>query len=267
LVSQEDACRNSGIAAIVSSEYSGEPRAHRALPSLTARLVLSLDGAFELTYGDQVVKRQAVVAGLMRPDLPAPALLLRPHQRSVYVDLSPRAAQRLLSVPLRFIDAGGVDAADVLPWMGSLADELAERKTHTERECVMRDRLLQRLADSAEPRSTDTWAALELLRRSGGCLSAVELARRMRLSTRQLRHVMNRDAGVGPKFAGRVARFAAGIRRASIGASSWSMVAADVGFYDQSHLVGEFQTLMGTTPTQWLAEERRNLQGWRHIGS
>jgi methylphosphotriester-DNA--protein-cysteine methyltransferase len=131
----------------------------------------------------------------------------------------------------------------------------------------MRDRLLQRLADSAEPRSTDTWAALEMLRRSGGGLSAVELARRMHISTRQLRHVMNRDAGVGPKFAGRVARFAAGIRRASIGVSSWSMVAADVGFYDQSHLVGEFQALMGTTPTQWLAEERRNLQGWRHIGS
>jgi methylphosphotriester-DNA--protein-cysteine methyltransferase len=76
---------------------------------------------------------------------------------------------------------------------------------------------------------------------------------------------MHRDLGIGPKFGARVARLSATVKRASAGATSWSAVAADAGFYDQSHLVGEFQALIGTTPTQWLSEERRNLQGWRHL--
>lgn len=92
-----------------------------------------------------------------------------------------------------------------------------------------------------------------------------ELARQLHLSERQLRHVMARDIGVGPKFAARIARFAAALRGAAAGAPTWSSVAASAGFYDQSHLVEHFQALMGTTPTQWLAEERRNLQGWRHL--
>jgi AraC-like DNA-binding protein len=263
----EDACRASGIATVVCSEHAAAPRMHRALPSLTARLVLSLDGAFDITYGERTVRRTAVVAGLMRPTVPVPLLGLRTHQRSVYVELSPRAAHRLLGVPLRVLDAGGVDATAVVPWTDSLADELSDCATKAEREHLMRDRLLQRLIANPEPRATAAWAALTMLQKSGGCLSTTELARRMHLGERQLRHVMNRDAGIGPKFAARIARLGAGLKRASAGAPSWTAVAAEAGFYDHSHLVGEFHALMGTNPTQWLSEERRNLQGWRHLAS
>jgi AraC-like DNA-binding protein len=263
----EDACRASGIATVVCSEHTAAPRAHRALPSLTARLVLSLDSGFDITYKERTVTRRAVVAGLMRPNVPVPLLGLRTHQRSVYVELSLQAAHRLLGVPLRMLDAGGVDAADVVPWTASLADELSDCASHAEREHIMRHRLLQRLMANPEPRTTDAWAALTMLRKSGGCLSAAELASRTHLSERQLRHVMNRDAGIGPKFAARIARLGAGLKRASAGAPSWTAVAAEAGFYDQSHLVGEFHALMGTNPTQWLSEERRNLQGWRHLAS
>jgi AraC-like DNA-binding protein len=263
----EDACQASGIATVVCSEHTAAPRVHRALPSLTARLVLSLDGGFDITYGERTVTRKAVVAGLMRPAFPVPVLGLRTHQRSVYVELSPQAAERLLGVPMRVLDAGGVDAADVVPWTDALVDELSDCASHGEQEHLVRDRLIRRLMANPEPRATDAWAALKMLWNSGGCLSTEELATRMHLSERQLRHVMNRDAGVSPKFAARVARLGAGLKRASAGAPSWSAVAAEAGFYDHSHLVGEFHALMGTNPTQWLAEERRNLQGWRHLAS
>ncbi|MDJ0392428.1 hypothetical protein QMK17_03655 [Rhodococcus sp. G-MC3] len=72
---------------------------------------------------------------------------------------------------------------------------------------------------------------------------------------------MRRSVGIGPKFASRVARLAAAVSCSGDGATSWAQVAAESGYHDQSHLVHDFSDLMATTPSAWLDEEGRNLQG------
>ena len=37
-------------------------------------------------------------------------------------------------------------------------------------------------------------------------------------------------------------------------------LAADCGYFDQAHLAREFRVLAGCPPSQWLAEEFRNVQ-------
>ena len=37
-------------------------------------------------------------------------------------------------------------------------------------------------------------------------------------------------------------------------------LAADCGYFDQAHLAREFRALAGCPPSQWLAEEFRNVQ-------
>lgn len=248
-----------------SSEHTGDPRIHRALPSLRGRLVINLDEPVAVSYSDQEVTGHAVLVGLMRPGVAGPTMTLQPQQRTIYVELSAAAFQQLAVAPLSEFDAGGVDAASLLKWIPSLIAETAEQPTHLGREELVRTRLAHWLTQTREADRSDSLIALELLRQCDGDLSVPELARQLHLSERQLRHVMARDIGVGPKFAARIARFAAALRGAAAGAPTWSVVAASAGFYDQSHLVEHFQALMGTTPTQWLAEERRNLQGWRHL--
>src|SRR5262249_39691020 len=112
-------------------------------------------------------------------------------------------------------------------------------------------------------RGGDALAALQVITQTEGRWSTEDVANQAHLSTRHLRHVMKRDVGITPKFAARVARLSAALRRAASGAQSWSYVAADVAYVDQSHLVRDFQAMMDTTPTGWLAEESRNIQGWR----
>jgi AraC-like DNA-binding protein len=206
---------------------------------------------------------QAVVAGLMRPGAVTPSLTLRSNQPTVYVELSPLAMHRLTKVPLGEVDAGGIDVDAVLPWVSWLNEELATHPAE-QREWLMRVRLLERLERANQTTfPKDALEPLKIIAASGGRVSVGELARHAHLSPRHLRHVMRRALGIGPKFASRVARLATAVSRASDGADSWAQIAAESGYHDQSHLVHDFNDLMQTTPSAWLAEERRNLQGWR----
>ncbi|MFG2606247.1 helix-turn-helix domain-containing protein [Streptomyces sp. NPDC048514] len=262
-VESRQACRAAGIGAVTVSEHTGRPRLHRALPALSARLVISLGAPIEVRYGGSSRHLQSVVAGLMRPGVATPTLVLRPGQPTVRVDLSAAAAQRLTGVPLGEVDAGGVGAEALLPWVSRLSEELADHPAGR-REPIMRARLLERLerATEADP-SRHALEALRIIAVSGGQVSVEELARQVHLSPRRLRVVMHGSLGVGPKFASRVARLAAAVRRAADGADSWTRIAAESAYHDQSHLVRDFHDLMRTTPNAWLAEEGRKLQGRR----
>ncbi|GLY66245.1 helix-turn-helix domain-containing protein [Amycolatopsis taiwanensis] len=256
-------CRAAGIGVVAASEHVGRPRLHRAIPALSARLVLSLGTPIEVRYDGHARHLQAVVAGLMRPGVATPSLILQAHQPMVYVDLSPSAIQRLTGMPLSEVDAGGVSADALLPWATWLSEELADHPADR-RASLMRVRLLDRLAGAGRlDVSEDALGALKIIGASRGRISVENLARHAHLSPRRLRHVMRRTLGIGPKFASRVARLAAAVSRAGDGADSWAQVAAESAYHDQSHLVRDFNDLMQTTPTAWLAEEGRNLQGWQ----
>lgn len=253
-----------GIGVVAVSEHGGEARLHRAVPALSARLVVSLDVPIEVRYGAEFQHAQAFVAGLMRPGLATAVTTLRSQQSVAYAELSPAALQRLIGTPLREIDAGGVSAEAVLPWVKSLSEELADHPV-AQREAVMRARLLEQLhrVGHDDFGSEDAFRTLDVIRDRRGAVSVEELADDVHLSARRLRHVMRRSLGVTPKFACRVARLGRAVSRAGAGADSWAEVAADSGYHDQSHLVHDFQDLMDTSPTAWLDEEGRNLQGWR----
>lgn len=257
------ACRAAGIGVVTVSEHDGRDRLHRAVPALSARLIVSLDGPIEVRYDAQVQHAQGFVAGLMRPGIATPSTSLRSQQSTAYVELSPAALQRLTGVPLREVDAGGVSADAVLPWVNSLSEELADHPVG-HREAVLRLRLLERLhRDDHRIGSEDALRALDLISVGSGTAPVEELARQVHLSPRRLRYVMLASMGITPKFASRVARLGSAVKSAGAGAASWADVAAECGYHDQSHLVRDFRDLMGTTPTAWLDEEGRNLQGWQ----
>ena len=48
------------------------------------------------------------------------------------------------------------------------------------------------------------------------------------------------------------------------GALDLTAIALRTGFYDHAHLDRDFAALTGTSPTGWLAEERRNIQAGGH---
>jgi AraC-like DNA-binding protein len=83
------------------------------------------------------------------------------------------------------------------------------------------------------------------------------------LSNRHLIEQFREVVGLTPKTLSRVGRFHAVVRTAAeIPPSelSWSGLAARYGFADQSHLVREFRTFAGVTPTEFIARRSAEFQ-------
>ncbi len=80
------------------------------------------------------------------------------------------------------------------------------------------------------------------------------LARRVAVSERHLRDLFTDGLGIPPKrFAriDRVRRVLAGAHQGADGA--WARLAADAGYYDQSHMTADFRSLMGVSPAAFAA--------------
>jgi AraC-like DNA-binding protein len=94
-----------------------------------------------------------------------------------------------------------------------------------------------------------------------------DLAAETGWSERHLTSRFRTEIGLAPKAAARVIRFDRARKRLvrrltddTERAYLLADLAADCGYFDQAHLAREFRALAGCPPSQWLAEEFRNVQ-------
>ncbi len=262
--------------AVVSAcayESSGQPQGeHRGLPSPWITFIVSVDapvrvsGTFE--DGDRFDPARATsydvcVAGLH----PVAAVVEQPTaQQGVQLALHPLAAKAVLGCSAAELVGPGDHGHEVIGRAATeLHDRVSSRADGQDRLDVlqqwMRDRVDESRHSSVRPELVWAWRLLE---ESGGRRRIDELAREVALSPRQLRSLMVAETGLSPKQLARQFRFDGVIARLADGASSLAEVAAAAGYVDQAHLTREFRQMAGCTPTQWLAEERRNIQDGGH---
>ncbi|MFB8276470.1 AraC family transcriptional regulator [Nocardia colli] len=208
--------------------------------------------------------REALVIGpqtkalYSHPSKPASCLRLR---------LAHGAARPLLGVPAAVLTDRVLRLADLPGVAADLADELIELGAD-EIFQFLEDILPQRISEDATRRSQR-----EVLRSAVASLSADPNGRSMRalaadvaVSERQLRNLFTAGIGVSPKhFAriDRVRRILTQVRSTPLAQSPFStsdyesktslaQLAADNGYFDQSHMTADFRTLMGVPPRSFL---------------
>ena len=97
-------------------------------------------------------------------------------------------------------------------------------------------------------------AAAQILCAAGNARVAA-LASDAGLSMRQFERCFMQQVGVHPKLYARIVRFEAALdRKARSSTKSWTDVAHEFGYYDQMHMVHDFESLSGGTPTKILNE-------------
>jgi methylphosphotriester-DNA--protein-cysteine methyltransferase len=149
------------------------------------------------------------------------------------------------------------DLSGIYPFACALFDRLVETRSCTEAAVSLARAVARRSRDHAAPSTPATAWALELVRRTSGGMPVDGIARATGSSARHLRRTVRREAGISLKGYARVTRLLQAVTAADrCPTPGWARIAADTGFYDQSHLVRECRALTGLCPGE-LHRERR----------
>lgn len=152
---------------------------------------------------------------------------------------------------------GAHDLADVAPALGAvLLHAVATARTAEEAMLALAVSLERRARRVRRPPAAAV--ALDVVRDTRGRVGVDEVARLTGRSTRHLRRTVRQDAGVSIKSYARIVRFLTAVDAADRAAApAWARLAADCGYFDQSHLVRECQALCGLAPAA-IHRERRD---------
>jgi len=97
--------------------------------------------------------------------------------------------------------------------------------------------------------------ALDTFRRADSGLAIRDVARDTGLSQRRFIQLFAREVGMSPKLFCRVRRFRRALDKVRrIALPNWSRVAADCGYYDQSHLIHDFRFFSNLSPTEFVRQ-------------
>ena len=260
------------VAAYTGYRQRGVPPArHRGLPSPYLTLIFTLDEPLTIMAHPDPGQPPGEYGTLLGGLHSVPALITHAGAQSgIQVALRPLGARALLGLPAGELAALDLPAEAVL---GGVCAELREKLRSAagwpERFAVLDEILLRRAAD-ADVAPEVSWAWHELLR-EGGATRVSELAAGTGWSERHLTTRFRAEIGLAPKAAARVVRFDRArrllVRKLTAGGDYLlADLAADCGYFDQAHLAREFRALAGCPPSQWLAEEFRNVQAGNWLG-
>lgn len=141
---------------------------------------------------------------------------------------------------------------------GTSARELRERlcaaKTPAERFNLLENALMEHLFKPLE-RHYAVRFALDAFGRTDSDLAMREVARKAGLSQRRFIQVFAREVGMSPKLFCRVRRFRQAlnaVKKTTV--PDWGRVAVDFGYFDQSHMIHDFQFFSHLSPTAFVRQ-------------
>ena len=204
---------------------------HRS-PELTLRTRL-------LLWGPSVHTREAISGAT---HLVATALL----PGAVFA-LTGIPSEALLGGPIELEQIWGAEAR-------TLADRLAAAADPVTQAALLEVAIRERARARAARADAHARSVVDFVAQAHGGLRVADLAKQIGYSERQLRRVLGRWIGLGPKAVGRVVRLRHALRVATAQPTAdWARAAATAGYHDQAHLSEECREMTGSPPQRLLA--------------
>ena len=171
-----------------------------------------------------------------------------PARHSTFgVRFRPGMAARLVRVPGSLAVDQSIPLADA--WKAAAVRDLLDQLGSFS---SPRDAIARFEASLAEPTPLDpVEKSLAWLAECGGQVPLDGLADAASLSPRQFRRRCIERTGLSPKHLARVLRFRQAAKYAAQPRRDWADVAIVCGYYDQAHLINEFNELASVSPAQF----------------
>ncbi len=172
------------------------------------------------------------------------------QSKVIGIRMKPEGAIRLLGQPLAELSGCSVDAENFIHKKElSILDRLMEMENTTSQigllEAFMHHHLMAKTGK--DNYFTDVFANLRLINSS---FSSKEIANQFFLSERQMQRLYKDQLGVSPKTYERILRFSRAVEKIRKKEKpNWSSLAYQLGYSDQAHLIREFKSYSGMTPS------------------
>ncbi len=240
-----------------SVEYDGSADApvEPVLPDGCPEIVFNLAERFQRipSFGQVETQASAIVSGQIRS-----RLLIRPTGRvNLFgIRFRPYAAAGFLGVAMSSLTDQVVPLSDVI---GSVSDELesliAEASSFEGRVAIVESAIWSGSPNGA---TSIVEGLTGLISGSGGRMSVRELSDRSGVGERRIERIFAKHVGVSPKIYSRIVRFS-GVVRSIEAADSFGFLdtALSFGYYDQSHMIHEFNEFAGTSPLAYFEQTHR----------
>lgn len=243
-------------------DYAPASDKERVLPSGASQLIINLGNTYFRHFGgpDQTIIRDydyAVVSGS--------------HTRHIFLDshcrastmgvvLEPAGVPALLQIPAdefrdQVISLKAIWGAEI----SELREHLIETPNPEMKFRLLDSFLVDHLEFSFEPKPAIIYS-VEQLKRNHGMKPVTEILDETGYSHRWFSQTFQETVGLPPKKYARLCRFQhilRLIRNRDI--ASWTDLALAGGYYDQSHLIHDFKSFAGISPTQYFDTESSEI--------
>lgn len=170
---------------------------------------------------------------------------------AIGIRFKPAGAHSFIKIPLGEIKNTSILLADIgMHSIENLYDKLQSRIGYQEKVQLIEKTLLNSLLENRK--LTDvTIQACELIKGLKGMTSVNEVAIRLAVSPRKLERLFSIQLGMSPKEFSNTIRSEHARTALKQQSVSYSHIAFDLGFYDQSHFTRYFKSVVGITPGEY----------------
>ena len=229
-----------------ATREASSPQIHRVLPDGCIDVVLAFSG-------DRDEPQDALIVGTMTRALVLDSV--SSPDSYVGVRFRPAKAAAFLSLPASELTDLRVSLNDLWEDARKVREALAVGSGGAARVRALERVLTARLSPAAAGDQRDVDEAVRRIIDAGGSLGITRLAPALGVTRQHLARRFSQLVGVSPKVFARVVRLSRVIERIrAVPAGepiNWSVLALEVGYYDQAHLIDEFREMTGVTPAAW----------------
>ncbi|QZP23322.1 MULTISPECIES: helix-turn-helix domain-containing protein [Pseudomonas] len=242
-----------------SSRYSVMPSDHPAISHFYAfdaaqstQVLAVPDGCVDIVFDCDAVRPSAKICGT---PLAAKAVELNPNHHYFGVRFSPGVIPGFINVLAEELTERELDLLEVSTFARRIFDNIVQAPQLSEQMRLFNDYLAPRLMGKASPL---TALVIQQAMRHRGSIRIHQLEDLSGYTSRTLHRQFSQDTGMSPKAFCRIIRCQAALDTLNTCRDvSFSALALDLGFADQSHFQRDFKQLVSTTPCDY---QRKMLQ-------
>ena len=248
--------------------YEGEHANERILPTGTIELVVNLREDELRIYDAEQPNRCNRFSGAVVSGAYGKGFISDSEEEAFIMGIhfKPGGAFPFLGVPAGELANSHIDLE--MLWGSSailLREQLCEASTAAERFDLLQEALINHLFRPMEHHYAVS-TALEVFNRENNA-TVREIAKEVGLSERRFIQVFKAEVGVTPKLFSRVQRFqrTRSVIHRQEEKPDWARIAMEARYFDQSHLIRDFQEFSGLSPTAYLRQYNRLIDQNIHI--